>query len=122
MTGVNKRATQPVARAMMDRALMAPNGIRIPIPDSEWSDDPASSEREGRRWQQAIRGARKDQSNSQFLAAKASGLEGRDLIDARTTAYDRVTSSLARDEPNKRWVLTIETLVSSLDDLNIEEF
>lgn len=112
-------ATQPAARELMNRALMAEpgGGTRVTVFDRDHASDRDRSYKEARSWQKACNGAKRDQRLSQRAAAIS---EGTDPALATRTEYDKLVTTIDRRTEDDGWTLTIRQV--TLDGLLLEDF
>jgi len=112
-------ASQPLARSLMDRALMADpgGGTRVTVLDAEHGGSHEASYRAAKAWQRSINGAKRDQRLSQRAAAIS---EGTDPSLASRTEYDRLITTIERRPADDGWTLTIRQV--TLDGLLLEDF
>lgn len=113
-----------IARNILDRALAAENGIRIPYTDEKYGSS-ANAKQEAQTWVRRMGEARTHMRKVQARMASpvdhAMGMSASASDpDVFRTAYDVLSTSVMRDEEGKRWVLTIERV--DLSALNVEEF
>lgn len=120
-------AVMTVARSIMDRALAAPNGIKLYFPDADHGGS-ENAKQLARTWTSRMYSVRSYARKVQERMANPN-----DVINGMTsnatdpdvfrTAYDAISCDILRDathEAGPRWVLNIAKV--TLEDLNWEEF
>lgn len=125
MTTSTANAAIAIIRDLMDKALAAPNGVRVTFSDAKHGS-PAASLREAKRWQHRVYIARGQMRRVQASAERdAGGLDGRILggsavsPDAYRTAYDVLYAGIDRTEADDGYTLLIRRADLSALDVEI---